>query len=254
MEKLTAVRVAEMLLIPFIIVLVPILIGQRYGINQVKKTPDLQRTPVGSITGASLGLLAFLLAFIFQIAANRYDIRKKLLLDEVTNIRTTYLRAEFIGEPFCTDVRKLLVEYVRIRVELAENPSILDHAMSRSSQILDSLWTEASKLTQTSLSPAIFSLFATSVNNLYDNYNQRITMTLEYRIPVIVLWVLTIVALLCMLILGYQFGLSGKGSIRIFIILALTFTSVMFLILVLDHPGMSKLNQKPLLTLEHQLK
>jgi hypothetical protein len=110
------------------------------------------------------------------------------------------------------------------------------------------------KLTGTNLSPAIFSLFASSVNNLVDNYNQRVTMTLEYRIPVVVFWSLFFVTFFCMLLLGYQFGISGRGNFKIFALLSLTFSTVMFLILILDNPGFSKLNQKPVLTLQQQLK
>jgi ABC-type multidrug transport system fused ATPase/permease subunit len=254
MEIRSTLHIAWLIFIPFLLVLAPMLIGQRYGINQSKKVPDLQRTPVGSVTGAAFGLLAFLLAFTFQIAANRYDARKKLLLDEVTNIRTTYLRAEFLPEPFLTDTRKLIGEYVHIRVELSGDLSKLDYVMSRSQQILDSLWNETAQLPKTNLSPAIFSLFATSVNNLVDNFNQRVTINLEYRIPPIVFWVLFFVTFFCMLVLGYQFGISGKGNFKIFVILALTFSAVMFLILVLDNPKLSRLNQKPLLTLQGQLK
>jgi hypothetical protein len=253
MDIRTDFHILGMILIPFILVLAPILIGQWYGTNQIRKAPELQRAPVGSITGAAFGLLAFLLAFTFQIAASRYDARKKLLLDEVTNIRTTYLRAEFIPEPFRTNTRKLIVEYVDLRVELNTDLSKLDYTMVRSSQILDSLWKETAKLTVTTLSPAIFSLLATSVNNLYDNYNQRITMSLEYRIPRIVFWTLFLVTFFCMLLLGYQFGISAKGNIRIFILLALVFAAVMFLILVLDNSGMSRVDQKPLMTLHQQL-
>ena len=254
MEISILLRLAGMILIPFLLVLIPIILGQRYGMNQSKKQPDLQRTPVGSITGAAFALLAFLLAFTFQMAASRFDARKKLLLDEVTNIRTTYLRAALIPEPFQTDTRKLLVEYVNLRVELNNDPSKLDYVMAGSSQILDSLWSITTKLTGTTLTPAIFSLFATSVNNLVDNYNQRVTMTLEYRIPAVVFWSLFFVAFFCMLLLGYQFGISGKGNYKIFSLLALTFSTVMFLILILDNPRFSKLNQKPLFTLQHQLK
>lgn len=254
MEISILLRLAGMILIPFLLVLIPIILGQRYGMNQSKKQPDLQRTPVGSITGAAFALLAFLLAFTFQMAASRFDSRKKLLLDEVTNIRTTYLRAALIPEPFQTDTRKLLVEYVNLRVELNSDPSKLDSVMAGSSQILDSLWSITTSLTRTTLTPEIFSLFATSVNNLVDNYNHRITMTLEYRIPVVVFWSLFFVTFFCMLLLGYQFGISGKGNFKIFSLLALTFSTVMFLILILDNPRFSKLNQKPLFTLQHQLK
>ena len=254
MEIRSDLQMIEMILIPFLLVFVSLLAGQWYGAKQNKKIPDLQRAPVGAITGAAFALLAFLLAFTFQIAAGRYDARKKLLLDEVTNIRTTYLRAEFLPEPIKTDTRKLLLEYVDIRVEFAKDASGIDYLLSRSSQILDSLWINTSLLTKTSLSPAIFSLFATSVNNLVDNFNQRVTVNLEYRIPRIIFLSLFFVTFFCMLALGYQFGISGKGDIKIFVILALTFATVMFLILVLDNPGLSRINQKPLLTLHQQLK
>ena len=115
MELSSTIHLMWFILIPFILVLAPMLIGQHYGISQSRKVPDLQRTPVGSVTGAAFGLLAFLLAFTFQIAASRYDARKKLFLDEVTNIRTAYLRAELLPEPFLTDTRKLITEYVRYK-------------------------------------------------------------------------------------------------------------------------------------------
>ena len=79
-----------MLLIPLMVVLIPIIIGQQYGIWRTKKSADLQNASVGSVVAAAFGLLAFMLAFTFQIAAGRYEARKELLLDEVTNIRTTW--------------------------------------------------------------------------------------------------------------------------------------------------------------------
>ena len=111
--------IAKMFLIPLLVVLIPIIIGQRYGIWRIKKSENLQNASVGSVVGAAFGLLAFMLAFTFQIAAGRYEARKELLLDEVTNIRTTWLRAGVIPEPFRSDTRKLLVEYVDLRVDLA---------------------------------------------------------------------------------------------------------------------------------------
>jgi len=177
-----------------------------------------------------------------------------LFLDEVTNIRTTYLRAELLPEPFLTEIRKLIVEYVNLRIELLGDLSQIGHAMSRSSQILESLWNKTTQLTKTDLSPAIFSLFASSLNNVIDNYNHRITWTMEYRIPPMIFWALFFVTFFCMLVIGYQFGVSGKGDFWVFILLALIFATVIFLILVLDNPRLSRLNQKPLLTLRNQIK
>jgi hypothetical protein len=246
-------QLVGMFFIPLLIVLIPIMIGQRYGTYRSKKSTNLQPASVGAVVGASFGLLAFMLAFTFQIGASRYTDRKELLLKEVTNIRTNYLRSELIPEPFRSDTKKLLVEYVGVRVELGMDNSKLDFAMSRSQQILDELWKYTVALADLDRNSEIYALFTTSVNDLVDNYNQRITFSFEYRIPSVILFILSIVAFLTMFTLGYQFGISGKGSFRINLVLAFIFALVMFLILVLDKPNLSQLNQKPLITLQKQL-
>jgi hypothetical protein len=67
----------------------------------------------------------------------------------------------------------------------------------------------------------IFSLFNSSLNNLADNYNQRVIVTLEYRIPSIIYLALFLVTFFNMLVLDYQFGISREGNLKIFVILAL---------------------------------
>jgi hypothetical protein len=192
----TFFEVAGMFLIPLLVVLIPIIIGQRYGSWRLKDSAKLQNASVGSVVGAAFGLLAFMLAFTFQIAAGRYEARKELLLDEVTNIRTTWLRAGVIPEPFRSETRKLLLEYVDLRIELANDHSKLSSAMARSQQILDKFWESVEILAAQDRSSEMYSLFTSSINDLVDNYNQRISMTLEYRIPSSILGVLFIITFL----------------------------------------------------------
>jgi ABC-type multidrug transport system fused ATPase/permease subunit len=249
------IEIAGMFLIPLLVVLIPIFIGQRYGRYRSKKLEELQHTPVGTVVGATFGLLAFMLAFTFQIVTNRFDTRKDLLVDEVTNIRTAYLRAGLIPEPYRSESRKLLVKYVDLRIQLASDFLKLDLVKSGSEQIIDTLWKYSEKLGEFDRSSENYALFISSVNDLVDNYNQRITMAMEFRIPVVILWTLFIITFFSMFALGYQFGISGKGSFRINLILGIIFAVVMFLILALDRPeiGIAQVNQKPMFTLQQQL-
>lgn len=244
-----------MFLIPFLAVLIPILIGQYYGLYIKKKSPGLQEAPVGSTVGAALGLLAFMLAFTFQIVSNRYEARKELLLEDVTALRTTYLQSGLIPEPMRSNVKRLIVKYVDLRVELTTNPSKMKEVISQSHQILDTLWQYSEILTAQDRSSEAYALYITSVNRLVDLQNQRISIAFEYRLPPAVLWVLIIIAFFSMLALGYQFGISGKGNFIINLILSIIFAVVMFLILALDRPesGLVNINQKPLYTLQQQL-
>jgi len=248
-------EVAVIFIIPLLSVLIALYLGQRYGSYSIKKSPELQQSAVGSVVGAVFGLLAFILAFTFQIAANHYDSRKSKLLEEVTNIRTTYLRAGLIDEPICSGTKKLLVEYVDQRVELTRDFSKLSQVLSRSQQILDTLWSYAELLAKRDRSSEVYSLYTSSINDLVDNYNQRVTVALEYRIPVAVFYVLYVILFFSMFVLGYQFGISGKGSFKINVLMAIIFAVVMFLITALDRPemGLAKINQKPLFTLQNQL-
>src|SRR5262245_8635230 len=53
----------------------------------------------GYVVSAVLGLLALLLGFTFSLAADRFDTRRILVLEEANAIGTTYLRAQLLTEP-----------------------------------------------------------------------------------------------------------------------------------------------------------
>ncbi len=247
--------IAAMFIVPLFAVLIPIFIGQRYGVYRSKKTPEKESSPVGTIVSAALGLLAFLLAFTFQIAVNRYTDRKEMLINEVTTIRTAYLRSGLVPEPFRFETRKYLIEYTDLRVELAKDISKLDKTMARTEEILDTLWNYSERIADQDRSSEAYSLYISSVNDLVEKYNQRVTISLEYRIPESVLYTLCVITFLSMFTLGYQIGLSGRASFKLSILLGIIFAIIIFLILALDRPelGLTKLNQQPMLKLQQQL-
>jgi hypothetical protein len=248
-------EIAAMFIAPLLAVMVFIYIGQYYGIYRAKKSPELPHTAVGSMVGTVLGLLAFLLAFTFQIASDHYDARKELLLEEASNIRNAYLHAGLLREPIRSDARKLLIEYVDLRVNIAKDQDRLNFIISRSQEILDRLWDYAEEMKEQDRGLQEYPLYTSSISNLIDSYNKRLTVLLAYRIPEAVLLVLYFISILSMLALGYQFGISGKGSFKVNLLLAIIFASVIFIILALDRPEtrLAKINQKPMIILHDQL-
>jgi hypothetical protein len=248
-------RLAGIIIFLFSIVLIPVYIGQRLGRSHIKKSPGLKDAPIGTVVSAAFATMAFLLAFIFQMAASRYSDRKELLLDDVTQIRKTYLQAGLLTEPMRSETRKLLVEYVDVRLDLSEEKIKIDFGLARSQQILDTLWSFTEKLASVDRSSEVYSLYTTSVNELVDIFNKRVTMTFEYRIPAMIPWILFIEVFIAMFTLGYQFGISGRSTLMINSAFALIFVTIMFLIISLNAPeiGLARINQKPMVTLQHQL-
>ena len=79
-----------------VLVLAAIEGGYRLGSYRHRQEGREKEAPVGAMVGATLGLLAFMLAFTFGMAASRFDTRKQLVLDEANAIGTTYLRTAML--------------------------------------------------------------------------------------------------------------------------------------------------------------
>ena len=109
-------------------------------------------SPVGTMVGATLGLLAFMLAFTFGLASSRYEARRQVLLSESNAIGTCYLRAGLLAEPMRTEARNLLREYVDVRLE-AVQPGKLVQAIKKSEELHNRLWAQAVAVTEKDRSP-----------------------------------------------------------------------------------------------------
>src|ERR1041385_3638084 len=81
-----------------LVVLLSVEFGYRLGKYRRSRREEEKEAPLGTMVGATLGLLAFILAFTFGLAAARFDSRRQVLLDEANAIGTTYLRAGIIPE------------------------------------------------------------------------------------------------------------------------------------------------------------
>ena len=66
-------------------------IGFRLG-RRARRTQDTTEPAVGSIVGATLGLLALIMAFTFGMAGSHYEKRKLLVVEEANAIGTAALR------------------------------------------------------------------------------------------------------------------------------------------------------------------
>src|SRR4051812_42992992 len=73
-------------------------LGYRLGKASRRRSDDVKESAVSAIAGTTLGLLAFILAFTFAIASERYDLRKSLVRNEADALRTAYSRAAFLPE------------------------------------------------------------------------------------------------------------------------------------------------------------
>jgi hypothetical protein len=141
----------------------------RISLRQKKeKEPE---APLGSLVGAVLGLLAFILAFTFGMTASRFDARRQLVLQEANAIGTTYLRAGLLPPTQGLEVRRLLREYADVRLNVTAGN--VQEALNKSEDIHGRLWAQAKALVQTDMDSELRSLFIAGLNEVIDLHHGR---------------------------------------------------------------------------------
>jgi hypothetical protein len=210
---------------------------------------------VNTIVGATLALLGFILAFTFGFTASRFDSRKQLLLDEVNSIGTTYLRAGFLTEPHCTEVRDLIRKYVDLRIELVANPEKVKSILDQSVVLQDEMWKHAEAVAMTDLkNPDIVALFVETLNETIDLQTKRVTVAFVYRIPDLMWYALLCLLILSMFEVGYLFMKSEKPNWILILAISLAFSLVILMVVSFDRTdGSIKVDQQPMIELQKSL-
>jgi hypothetical protein len=228
-------------------------IGYRLTRARQRKAPDKTDAGVGTMVGASLALLAFLLAFVVGFGATIFNERRQLVVNEANAIGTTYLRAGYLQEPYKTDSRDLLREYTDLRLT-ALDPAGRAAALTRAEQIHDELWTRAETIAREDPWDTT-SLYIASLNEVIDQHAERVALGLGIRVPPTVLLGLYIVALFTTFLVGVQTGYGEKRNYLAMVVMVLILSVVFFLIVDLDRAqeGFLQVPQQPLIDLQRQL-
>lgn len=225
---------------------------ERYRLRRSEQEKEKEQ-PVGAMVGATLGLLGFILAFTFGLAASQYYARRDLVLAEANAIGTTYLRAELLPEPHRTEIRNLLREYVDVRVGI--HPGNLEQGIRRSEELHRRLWSLA--VAEVKKNPTFFitGLFIGSLNEVIDLHEERLEAGMRRRIPGIIWFALYFITILAMAAIGYHAGLTGTRRSLSVLAVVLTFSAVMGLIADLDRSaeGLLKVSQQAMVDLRNTM-
>lgn len=253
-HPLDAIPIGIVYLFTVILLWLAIEAGYRLGNWVQKRWPDRAETGVGTVVGASLGLLAFMLAFVTGIAVNIFNSRLQLVISEANSIGTTYLRAGFLEEPFASQSRDLLREYLDTRL-LALDLTQLEAAIARSEQIHAELWGLAESVADQDPTP-ISALYISALNEMIDIHTERLNMSLTVRVPITLILGVYLIAILTMMLIGLYGSYTGKRNLLALIGMVLLFSLAFLLIVDLDRSqqGLFQIPQKALLDLQNQIR
>jgi hypothetical protein len=175
------------------------------------------------------------------------------VLEEANAIGTTYLRSRLLPEPQRTETARLLREYVDVRLQGVKE-HMPEEVLTRSTRLQELLWAEAVKVAEKSRDP-ITGLFIQSLNETIDVHSKRVLVGMRSRIPLSIWLGLYGLAILGMVSVGYQAGLSATRRSPAMLGLVLGFAIVLLLIADLDRgfEGFLNVSQQPMLDLQKSM-
>ncbi|MBN1510085.1 MAG: hypothetical protein JW955_24780 [Sedimentisphaerales bacterium] len=233
-----------------VVVLLAYEVGYRLGRTVGRRADPEKEPPASAIAASILGLTAFILAFTFGIATDRYDERKAFVRDEANAINTAYLRSDFLPVPDRGKAQELLRRYVDSRLASVQSGDLeqLHRALQESDQIQRQLWETAVVNARQDMNSDVAALYVDSLNEVIELHAVRVAVGLYARIPSGIWLVLGILILLGLIGVGYQSAIGDSRRSRAILVLALAFGVVITLIASLDRSqsGLTPVSQRPL--------
>jgi ABC-type multidrug transport system fused ATPase/permease subunit len=234
--------------------------GFRYGTIRQGGPRKAQMAQVRAIMGASLGLLAFMLAFTFNSAQQHFEERTRAYMMEISAIDSAFRGADLIQKEARSEAKEVLLNFAKLRLEISrvvktEDMEALVEMVRESERMHDQLWSIAESSMEGEGDGEDTGIFAQAVLAMINAHDARLQAAFFNRISPVIWFTLLLMSLLSMVVMGYQAGLTGTRSGLATWTLAIAFAAVMTLITDLDRPNMSlfKINQELMVELENRM-
>lgn len=183
--------------------------GRRLGLHDPKgERPDSSATE-----GAVYGVLALLIAFTFSGAANRYDARRHLVVDEANAIGTAWLRIDLLPATTQPGIRDLFRQYVDARLESYSVPGGNAQATARAVDLQRQIWSASVAAAKAAAEVPPSTVYLPALNEMIDITTTRAEARRMHQ-PVAVFVMLGVVALLGSLFAGYGMAAAPRSRLH----------------------------------------
>jgi hypothetical protein len=223
-----------------------------YGADAAR-TPRRWESSEGTVIAAVLTLLALLLGFSFNLAIQRFEARRILVVEQASAIEALYMRAQLLPEPHRQRISGILRAYTDDTIALAtaraaQRPPLLASSDAR----LDDLWA--------AITASIPSLKGLDVSNSFlSEADSLMTFSAEKRdartvhIPSEIFVILFFYMIVSAGLLGYlSIGMEGRLTSGLVLTLMAAF---LLLVIDIDRPteGVVRESPAPLLVVRDKL-
>jgi hypothetical protein len=152
-----------------------------FKVGQWRKRKQYSEDKVAEpMIGGVLGLLAFVLAFSFNIATNHYETRRGNVVSDANAISTAFLRAELIAEPQRSVIKNSLITYAQLRADVVSQKQDIDTVGPRIQSLQNKMWSTLASIPSNERN-AVFNALASSLTDVFDIHEKRISDAIYNR-------------------------------------------------------------------------
>lgn len=212
-------------------------LGRRLGLRRQGREEANPTAGLGAVEGAVFALLGLLIAFTFSGAAERFNQRRELIVQEANAIGTAWLRLDLLPPAPRAELQALFRQYLDGRLEVyrrvPDMPAVRA-ALAEVSVLQAQVWKRATTACQES-EGLLTTLLIPALNEMFDIATTR-TAASEMHPPTIIFVTLGVLALISSLLAGYAMA-GGRSRSWIHIVgFAVIMAATVYLILDLEFP------------------
>lgn len=224
--------------------------GYAYAARARDATSDRDENAFGLGQTAIFGLIVLILAFSFSFAAERFEARRALVVQEADAVGSAYAHMDFLPTVRRAIEQKLMHDYAAARVgALSETTYNWDDGPNteKARTIHERLWAMAAADVRSDPHSVAYLSLAETVDKMGDISNFQ-TAAINNHVPPPILGIVVLCTFVGAGLLGLTFGRVKSPNRALSLIFCVIFAATVFTIVDLDHPkgGLLKIDVAPM--------
>jgi hypothetical protein len=214
--------------------LLSLIIGQRLGRREMDVGTDSGRIQLTAVEAAIFGLMGLMIAFTFSGAAQRYELRRQLVVDEANAIGTSYLRIDLLPAARQAALRHKYRQYLESRIAIYQ-PGMNTSHEAIANKLQQEIWA-GTVAALAEAPPQATIIIVPALNEMIDVTTRRSIAALTHT-PKLIMAMLLTLGLVCSLLAGYVIGSSHTRHAGFhWLAFAFMMTITIYVIYDLDYP------------------